>query len=101
MRLALGFPLKAEEAFRIGLAQWLVPHAELIPRALEIAERIASLSPLASRVAKESLNFGLDAPLANAALEDLYRFAALEMTEDKIEGHQAWRERRKPNFYGR
>ena len=26
MRVALGFPLKADEAYRIGLAQWLVPH---------------------------------------------------------------------------
>ena len=27
MRLAMGFPLKADEAYRIGLAQWVVPHA--------------------------------------------------------------------------
>lgn len=101
MRLALGFPIKAEEAFRIGLAQWMVPHTELMPRALEIAESIASLSPLSSRLVKESLNFGLDGPTANAALGDLYRFAALEMTEDKSEGHKAWRERRKPKFQGR
>jgi len=101
MRLALGFPLKADEAFRIGLAQWLVPHAELMPRALEIAHSVAALAPLSARLAKESLNIGLDSPLADAALGDLYRFAALEMTEDKAEGHQAWRERRKPKFTGR
>jgi 1,4-dihydroxy-2-naphthoyl-CoA synthase len=34
-------------------------------------------------------------------LGDLYRFAMLEMTEDKQEAHQAWRERRKPKFKGR
>ena len=32
---------------------------------------------------------------------DLYRFATLELTEDKAEGHQAWREKRKPAFRGR
>jgi enoyl-CoA hydratase/carnithine racemase len=101
MRLALGFPLPAEEAYRIGLAQWLVPHAELMPQAMKVAEHIASLSRLATRVAKESLNGGLNIPLADAALADLYRFMALELTEDKIEGHQAWRERRKPKFKGR
>src|SRR3546814_7391681 len=30
MRLALGFPLKAEEAYQSGLAQWLVPHEQLM-----------------------------------------------------------------------
>src|SRR5712691_2542613 len=34
-------------------------------------------------------------------LVDLYRFAALELTEDKAEGHRAWREKRKPAFRGR
>jgi enoyl-CoA hydratase/carnithine racemase len=101
MRLALGFPLPADEAYRIGLAQWMVPHAELLSQATKVAEHIASLSPLAARVAKESLNSGLNIPLNDAAHADLYRFMALELTEDKTEGHQAWRERRKPAFKGR
>ena len=43
----------------------------------------------------------MDVPLADAVLGDLYRFATLELTEDKQEAHQAWRERRKPRFKGR
>ena len=101
MRASLGFPLKAEEAYRIGLAQWLVPHEALMARAMEVAEHIASLPPLAARLVKESLNRGMDVPLADAVLGDLYRFATLELTEDKREAHQAWRERRKPKFKGR
>jgi len=101
MRAAFGFPLSAEEAFRTGLAQWLVPHAELMPRALAVAEHIAALPPLSARLVKESLNYGLNVPQRDAALADLYRFAMLEMTEDKAESHQAWRERRKPVFRGR
>jgi enoyl-CoA hydratase/carnithine racemase len=101
MRLALGFPLKADEAYRIGLAQWLVPHAELMAKAMEVAEHISALPPLAARLAKESVNSGFDLPLSDAAHSDLYRFMALEMTEDKNEGHRAWRERRKPEFKGR
>ena len=97
MRAAFGFPLKAEEAYRIGLAQWLVPHDALMARAMEVAEHIASLPPLAARLTKESLNRGIDVPLADAVLGDLYRFAMLELTEDKQEAHQAWRERRKPS----
>ena len=102
MRMALGFPLGAEEAHRIGLAQWLVPHAKLMDTALEVADRVAALPPLAARLVKESLLRGLDIPnVADAALVDLYRFATLELTEDKAEGHAAWREKRKPTFRGR
>ena len=102
MRLAMGMPLKADEAYRIGLAQWLVPHAELPAKAMEVAEYIASLPPLATQMVKESLNRGLDIPnLSDASLVDLYRFMALEATEDKDEGHRAWREKRKAVFHGR
>ena len=102
MRLALGIPLGAEEAHRIGLAQWLVPHARLMDKTLEVATHLASLPPLAARLTKESLLRSLDIPnLSDAALVDLYRFAALELTEDKAEGHAAWREKRPPKFRGR
>jgi enoyl-CoA hydratase/carnithine racemase len=102
MRLTLGIPLPAEEAHRIGLAQWVVPHGKVMAKALEVAEHVASLPPLAAQLAKESLLRGLDVPnLADASLVDLYRFATLELTEDKAEGHAAWREKRKPKFRGR
>jgi enoyl-CoA hydratase/carnithine racemase len=102
MRLVLGIPLGAAEAHRIGLAQWLVPHAELMKKALEVAGHIAALPPLAAQLAKESLVRGLDIPnLSDASLVDLYRFAALELTEDKAEAHRAWREKRKPIVRGR
>jgi enoyl-CoA hydratase/carnithine racemase len=102
MRLALGYPLPAKEAHRIGLAHWVAPHARLMDKALEVAAHLASLPPLAARLAKESLLRGLDIPnLSDASLVDLYRFAALEQTEDKAEGHAAWREKRRPTFRGR
>ena len=101
MKLALGFPLKAEEAYRIGLAQWLVPHDQLMAKTMEVAEHVASLPPLASRMVKESMTHGLDVPnIADASLTDLYRFMCLEFTKDKAEAHQAWRDRRKPEFKG-
>jgi enoyl-CoA hydratase/carnithine racemase len=102
MRLALGFSLTAEEAYRIGLTQWLVPHARLMDKTLEVARHVASLPPLAARLTKESLLAGLDIPnISDASLVDLYRFATLELTDDKAEGHKAWREKRKPAFRGR
>jgi enoyl-CoA hydratase/carnithine racemase len=101
MRAAFGFPLLAEEAFRIGLAQWLVPPVNLMDKAMEVADHIGTLPPLAARLTKESLRSGMETPLPEAVLGDLYRFAMLEMTEDKAESHRSWRERRKPAFKGR
>jgi hypothetical protein len=43
----------------------------------------------------------MDGSLRDTANTDLYRFMALELTEDKKEAHQAWRERRKPELRGR
>jgi len=101
MKLAMGFPLKAEEAFRIGLAQWIVPHEQLMAQAMEVAEHIASHPPLAARMVKESLRSGLDIPnITDASLADAYRFMALEFTQDRAEAHDAWREKRVPEFKG-
>jgi enoyl-CoA hydratase/carnithine racemase len=101
MKVAMGFPMTAEEALHYGLAQWVVPHAELQARTASIAERIADTPPLALRMVKESLNRGLDAGnMAEAAYVDLYRFLALELTEDAKEGHAAWREKRLPEVRG-
>jgi enoyl-CoA hydratase/carnithine racemase len=101
MRLGMGFPLTAEEAYRIGLAQWVVPHGELMSKALEVAAHIGDHPPLAVRLTRESLNQGINMPhLTDAALLDLYRFMALEGTEDKKESHRAWREKRAPRFKG-
>ena len=101
MRAAYGFPLQAEEAFRIGLAQFLAKPDALMDKAMEVANHVAALPPLAARLTKESLRSGLETPLPDAVLGDLYRFAMLEMTEDKAEGHRSWRERRTPVFRGR
>ena len=79
-----------------------MPHAELMGQAFAIADHIAGLPPLAVRMVKESMNRGQDIPnIADASLVDSYRFMVLEMSEDKAEAHQAWRDRRKPSFRGR
>ena len=101
MRTAMGFPLEAQEALQAGLAQWVVPHADVMAKALEVAQHIAALPPLAVLMTKESITAGMEIPMPWAQLGDQYRFAALALTEDKQEGHSAWRERRKPKFKGR
>ena len=95
-------PIDAAEAYRVGLANRIYPQGELLQAAMELAQQIASLPPLAVRLAKESLNKSLDTgSIKESAQADLYRSLALMQTEDRLEGHQAWRERRKPVFAGR
>jgi enoyl-CoA hydratase/carnithine racemase len=92
MKLAMGFPLGAEEAHRIGLAQWLVPHDELMTTAMEAAEHIAGMPAFAAQMTKESLNRGLDIPnIDDASWVDVYRFAALSMTDESRALHDEWR----------
>lgn len=94
MKLSMGFPLDAAEAYRVGLAQWLVPHAELMAKAFEVANHIAAMPPLAAQLAKESLNRGLDIPnLDDASWVDAYRFMALGLTDEAKARHDAWRKR--------
>ena len=50
-RLAMGFPLPGEEAYRIGLAQWLTPHEELIAKAEEVAAYAVAQSERAAAAA--------------------------------------------------
>jgi enoyl-CoA hydratase/carnithine racemase len=98
----LGERITAAEAYRVGLANKIVPLPELMPLARNYAERLAALPPLAVRMAKESLNKGLDiASLKDAAQVDIYRFMLLGQTEDSHEAHRAWREKRKPVFKGK
>ena len=97
----LGERINAQEAYRVGLVNKVVPLPELMPLAQDYARRLAALPPLAVRMAKESLNKGLDiASLKEAAQTDIYRFMLLGQTEDSHEAHKAWRERRKPVFKG-
>ena len=97
----LGERITAAEAYRVGLINRVVPQPELMPLAYDYARRLALLPPLAVRLAKDSLNKGLDiASIKEAAQADIYRFMLLGQTEDSNESHQAWRDRRKPVFRG-
>jgi len=101
MKLALGFPLDAQEAYRIGAAQWLTPHDDLMQEAARIAACITELPPLAVRLVKESvLQSTNSASIADVAVTDLYRFMVLEQTDDSREAHQAWRDGRPPLVRG-
>jgi enoyl-CoA hydratase/carnithine racemase len=93
--------ISAQEAWRIGLVNEVVPAANLIPRAEAILKMIASNAPIAVKLSLEAVNKGLDTSQSEGfALEASY-FGLCAGTEDKKEGTSAFLEKRAPQFLGR
>jgi E-phenylitaconyl-CoA hydratase len=101
LMLLTGDRIDAREALRIGLISKVVPPAQLLPAALEIAGKIAANAPLAVRAVKRLVRQGADMPLAHAIDAERYAFGLLFNSEDRIEGRKAFAEKRKPDYKGR
>lgn len=101
MRMALtGQPITAEEAWIAGLVSDVVPDDQVMEHALQMARRIAAMSPLAAEQIKEVILAGMDASLeAGLALERKAN-ALLFASHDQKEGMQAFIDKRKPLFEG-
>lgn len=96
-----GDTVAADEALRIGLVNAVVPHAELLGRAREVAAKIASKGRLAVAQCKRVLFAGADVPLDVANALETQGFAMLFGTADRAEGMKAFLEKRKAAFSGR
>jgi enoyl-CoA hydratase len=96
-----GDMLDAKEALRIGLVEKVVPQAELLASAKEMAKRIISKGPLAIKAAKRAINAGLEMDLNSGCEYETSEFAALFASQDKNEGTSAFLEKRKADFKGR
>jgi enoyl-CoA hydratase/carnithine racemase len=94
-------PFDAAEALRIGLINEVVPHANLMERAEEIAHQIAKMPPAAVRMMKEFIiRFG-DLPTDQAwHVQNLINNLLIQTTADGEEGRAAFNEKRPPNFTG-
>ena len=79
----------------------VVPLAELMPKAIEMANVIASKSPVSIAYAKEATNRALAGDLATNYMVEADLFSILFSTEDAKEGLRAFTEKRKPDFKGR
>jgi enoyl-CoA hydratase len=99
--LLTGDLLSAAEAHGLGLVSEVVPDGEVLPRALQIAARIAALAPIAVAAIKEAVLLGADLPLEAALRLEGQSFQKLFATEDRAEGMRAFLERRPPQFKGR
>ena len=91
----------AREAFDMGLVSEIVPDAEVEKRAVEMAQAIAALSPLAIQQAKEAVLRGMDAALDTGLALEAKSAQILFSSQDQKEGMAAFIEKRKPRFQGK
>jgi enoyl-CoA hydratase/carnithine racemase len=96
-----GETIGAQEAYRIGLVNEVVPNPDLITRAEAILKQILSNAPLGVKFSIEAVNKGLDSGLEEGLVIEASLFALCAATEDKKEGTSAFLAKRVPNFQGR
>ena len=99
--LLTGRPVNAEEAYRVGLVNRVVPQAELVPAAEEYARALCKPGPQAIRAAKQAMVRGSEMSLNEGLALEQTLFDFLLGTEDYEEGKNAFIEKRKSVFKGK
>ena len=95
-----GYRVPAAELYRLGVIEACTTPEELMPAAMELAQTIASKSPVSTRMIKHTMNV-----IEDMSLRDGYRYeqdqtAAIAKTDDAKEAQLAFQEKRKPVFKG-
>jgi enoyl-CoA hydratase len=96
-----GWTIDATEAERVGLVSDVVPAVDLVPTAMKIAERIASMSLPALMLAKEAVLRAEETTLSQGIQFERRLFHSTFALEDRREGMQAFLEKRAPDFKNR
>jgi len=96
-----GEMISAQEAYRIGLVNEIVPAADLITRAEAVLKKIGANAPIAVKFALEAANKGMETSQSEGLLLEASYFGLCAATEDKKEGTSAFLEKRSPQFRGR
>lgn len=99
--LLTGEMIDAQEAFRIGLVNRVVPPAELLPAAEAMMRQILANAPLAVALCIEAVNRGYNATQDDGLNLEANHFAMLSGTADMAEGMAAFLGKRAPSFTGR
>lgn len=95
-----GEAISGREAYEFGLANRVVPDERCVNEALELARTIAERPPIAVRLAREAVRYGLQHTMQAGLEVERRNFLLLFDTEDQAEGMQAFLEKRPPDFKG-
>ncbi len=93
--------ITAQEAFRIGLVNHVVPDSEVLKQAIGMAKKIATKGQKAVHLIQEAIWSGFEKPLQEALAVEIKLFGKVCATEDKKEGVKAFLEKRQPKFSDR
>ena len=96
-----GRQLSAQEALAKGLVNRIAPRDKLMEVCLELAGEIAKAGPVAVAQAKFAINKGQDVELHTGLAIEASAYETCIPTEDRIEGLEAFREKRQPVYKGR
>ena len=99
--LLTGDMISADEAYRIGLANRVVPAAQLMDEARKLAHTLAAKAPVAVRYILDAVASGADMAFAEAEDHEATLFGLVSTTDDMREGTRAFLEKRKPAFTGK
>ena len=88
----------AEEAFRIGLVQVLAQPQHLMETAIEVARKILSKSPLATKMAKRAINASTNTDMVTGIDYELETYDIAFRSQDRLEGMKAFLEKRSAVF---
>ncbi len=93
--------ISAQEAYRIGLVNEVVPAERLMARAEEILRQICANAPVAVKLALEAVNKGLQTSQDEGLMLEAAHFGLCAATQDMKEGTSAFLQKRSPQFLGR
>jgi enoyl-CoA hydratase len=96
-----GEMISAEEALRLGLVQKVLPAGQLLTEAKKIAEQLVKKPALALHFIKKSIHNGLKVDLETGLQMEASYFGIVFQTEDRIEGMDAFLQKREANFKGK
>ena len=96
-----GEMIDAQEAYRIGLVNKIVPAADLLAESEKMMRGILAMGPLAVRLAMEAVDQGMEMTLDEGLLLEANHFGLLAATQDMKEGTTAFLEKRAAKFQGR